>query len=170
MELAMKIWKTLREYKETILLDSALLYMPETVETDARSIPESLPWNRKRLLGKRGLLNPPRKQRNTLQRPRRSRRPRPPPTEDRISSFLRDHCPLLFLDRTRTAKNNSYNGSALAYLSSNRIAVVAAIPNILLAAAMLFGSIFNLYYVEGPKKRLAIVAAYTVGFHYVWGF
>jgi uncharacterized membrane protein len=29
---------------------------------------------------------------------------------------------------------------------------------------MLFGSIFNLYYVAGPKKRLGIVAAYTVAF------
>ncbi|KAL3484257.1 hypothetical protein BJX62DRAFT_218934 [Aspergillus germanicus] len=162
MDLALKIRKTLREYKETILLDSALLSMPRPSKrtheafrnhfhgVGSGSSADSRFWI---LQGSSETIYNNRDDLVALVRP---------PAEDRISSFLRDHCPLLFLDRNRTAKGK--RDGSLAYLSSTRIAVVAAILNIILAAAMLFGSIFNLYYVEDPKKRLGIVAAYTVAF------
>ncbi|KAL2845201.1 hypothetical protein BJY01DRAFT_214391 [Aspergillus pseudoustus] len=164
MELALKIRAALREYKETILLDSALLSMPRpskrTYEAfrnhyhhGSSSSSSGAPSNRFSVLqGNSETIYTDRDDLVALVRP---------PVEDRISSFLRDHCSLLFMDRKRTGTANS---SPLVYLSSTRIAVIAAILNIILAAAMLFGSIFNLYYVEGPKKRLAIVAAYTVAF------
>jgi hypothetical protein len=35
---------------------------------------------------------------------------------------------------------------------------------VLLAAALLFGPIYNLYYVRDDQKRLAMIAGYTVAF------
>ncbi|KAL3443789.1 hypothetical protein BJX65DRAFT_311582 [Aspergillus insuetus] len=163
MKLALKIRKTLREYKETIMLDSALLSMPrpskrthEAVRNHFSGIKDGTPANEavSVLQGNSEALYNNRDDIVALVRP---------PAEDPISSFLRD-CPLLFLDRARTAKSTTNNSSALVYSSSTRIAIVAAILNIILAAAMLFGSIFNLYYVKDPEKRLGIVAAYTVVF------
>ncbi|KAL2786083.1 hypothetical protein BJX66DRAFT_313489 [Aspergillus keveii] len=164
MDLALKIRKTLREYKETILLDSALLSMPRPSKRTQEAFRNhfhgvgsgSSAESRFSILqGSSETIYNNRDDLVTLVRP---------PAEDRISSFLRDHCPLLFLDRSRTHTAKGARDGSLAYLSSTRISVVAAILNIILAAAMLFGSIFNLYYVESPKRRLGIVAAYTVAF------
>ncbi|CEL10400.1 hypothetical protein ASPCAL13520 [Aspergillus calidoustus] len=164
MGLALAIRKKLREYKETIMLDSALLSMPrpskrtyEAVRNHFHGIKNGSPASEavSVLQGNSEALYNDRDDLVALVRP---------PAEDPISSFLRDHCPLLFLDRARTAKSTTNNSSGLVYSSSTRIAVVAAILNILVAAAMLFGPIFNLYYVKDPKKRLSMVAAYTVAF------
>ncbi len=39
-----------------------------------------------------------------------------------------------------------------------------AIINLILAAALLFGAILNLYYVTDERKRLGLIAGYTVAF------
>jgi hypothetical protein len=36
--------------------------------------------------------------------------------------------------------------------------------NVLLAACILFGAIYNLYYVKSEQKRLGLIAGYTIGF------
>jgi len=62
--------------------------------------------------------------------------------EDRLTSFLRKHYLLLFLERYPDLD------SGLAYASTRRIAVAVGIINVLLAAAFLFGPICNLFYVN----------------------
>lgn len=54
--------------------------------------------------------------------------------------------------------------SPLAYISERRLRILVAILNVLLAAALLFGAIFNLYYVTQSGKRLGLIAGYTVMF------
>ena len=39
-----------------------------------------------------------------------------------------------------------------------------AVINAVLVAAMVFGAIYNLYYVKDEQKRLGIVAGYTMAF------
>ncbi len=39
-----------------------------------------------------------------------------------------------------------------------------AIINLILAAALLFGAILNLYYVTDERKRLGLIAGYTIAF------
>ncbi|KAJ5988573.1 hypothetical protein N7481_003783 [Penicillium waksmanii] len=160
MELALNIRKTLKEYKKAILLDSALLSLPRPSKRTYEAlknhshIQNLCDENSSRvpiLQGNSETIYDDHDDLLSLVRP---------PGEDRISSFLRDHCSVLFMDRKRKRRGNS----PIAYLSSNRITAIATILNIVLAAAMLFGSIFNLYYVKGPNKRLSILAAYTVVF------
>ena len=81
-----------------------------------------------------------------------------PPEEDRLTRFLRNHCPLLFLERRPN------NGSSLAYISAKRISIVVGVVNVLLAAAFLFGAIYNLYYVDQDQIKLGLIAGYTVAF------
>lgn len=81
-----------------------------------------------------------------------------PLEEDRLTSFLRKHCLLLFLERYPD------RDSRLAYISTRRIGVVVGIINVLLAAAFLFGAIYNLYYVDQEKIKLGLIAGYTTAF------
>ena len=39
-----------------------------------------------------------------------------------------------------------------------------AIINLILAAVLLFGAILNLYYVTDERKRLGLIAGYTIAF------
>lgn len=39
-----------------------------------------------------------------------------------------------------------------------------AIINLILAAALLFGAVLNLYYVTDERKRLGLIAGYTIAF------
>jgi uncharacterized PurR-regulated membrane protein YhhQ (DUF165 family) len=52
----------------------------------------------------------------------------------------------------------------LAYISEDRIRIVVGTVNVLLAAAFLFGAIYNLYYVQNEQKRLGLITAYTIAF------
>ena len=54
--------------------------------------------------------------------------------------------------------------SPLAYISEQRLHIFVGIANVLLAAALLFGAIYNLYYVTSDQKRLGFIAGYTVAF------
>ena len=81
-----------------------------------------------------------------------------PPEEDRLSRFLRNYCPLLFLE------SRPSNGSSLAYISARRISIVVGIVNVLSAAAFLFGAIYNLYYVDKDQIKLGLIAGYTIAF------
>ena len=52
----------------------------------------------------------------------------------------------------------------LVYLSETRIRRAVTVVQTLLAAAFLFGAIYNLYYVKDEEKRLGIIAGYTIAF------
>ena len=54
--------------------------------------------------------------------------------------------------------------SPLAYISERRLRFFIAAINLVLAAALLFGAILNLYYVTESGKRLGLIATYTVLF------
>jgi hypothetical protein len=81
-----------------------------------------------------------------------------PPEEDRLTTFLRKYCPILFLERYPD------ENSRVAYISASRIALVVGLVNVLLAAAFLFGAIYNLHYVDKDKIKLGLIAGYTTAF------
>lgn len=78
--------------------------------------------------------------------------------EDRLTWFLRTYCSILFL------KHRPRDGSPLGYISARRISPVVAAVNVLLAAAFLFGALYNLYYVDQDQVKLGLIAGYTIAF------
>ncbi|KIV85583.1 hypothetical protein PV11_01261 [Exophiala sideris] len=80
--------------------------------------------------------------------------------EDRLTTFLRHHCPTFFRRSTKA----STSSTTVQSLSEYRLGVVVGSINIIVAAAMLFGAIFNLFYINSQTKRLGIVAGYTIAF------
>ena len=82
--------------------------------------------------------------------------------EDRLTTLLREHCPSLFLRRRETSQNAF--STAVRSLSEYRLSLAVGLINIVVAAGMLFGAIYNLYYVQDKTTRLGLVAGYTVAF------
>ncbi|KAK4945100.1 hypothetical protein LTR10_015525 [Elasticomyces elasticus] len=82
--------------------------------------------------------------------------------EDRLTTFLRHRCPTFFRRSKKAAE--SARSTTVQSLSEYRLGVVVGSINIIVAAGLLFGSIFNLFYVNSQTKRLGIVAGYTVAF------
>ena len=80
------------------------------------------------------------------------------PEEDRLTRFLRKYCSLLFLEKKLS------EGSHLVYISANRISIFVGLVNVILAAAFLFGAIYNLYYVDKDQIKLGLIAGYTTAF------
>jgi hypothetical protein len=54
--------------------------------------------------------------------------------------------------------------SPLTYFSEGRLRLAVTIVNLILAAVLLFGAIYNLYLVINNGKRLGLIAGYTVAF------
>ena len=52
----------------------------------------------------------------------------------------------------------------MAYTSERRLQIAVGALNAIIAAILLFGAICNLYYVPSEKKRLALIALYTILF------
>ena len=52
----------------------------------------------------------------------------------------------------------------MTYISEARLHAVVAIINVLAAAALLFGAIYNLYYVKSDQVKLGLITVYTVAF------
>ena len=83
---------------------------------------------------------------------------RRPPEEDYLTKTLRKHFPVFF-----PARKPGVHGR-VGYISEQKIQVFVGAVNILLAAAFLFGAIYNLYYVQDPHKTLGLITGYTVAF------
>lgn len=77
--------------------------------------------------------------------------------EDRLTHLLRTQFAVFFRDKP-------YTDTKIIHISDKKIAAVVATVNILLAAAFLFGAIYNLYYVQDPQKTLGLITGYTVAF------
>lgn len=77
--------------------------------------------------------------------------------EDRLTIWLRNRLPKLFM-------RHHVSNSSVASLSDYRLGVVVGIINVLVAAGMLFGAIYNLYYVHSDQTKLGLIAGYTVLF------
>lgn len=78
--------------------------------------------------------------------------------EDRLTKMLRKHFAIFF--RARQPGIHGHVG----YISDEKIQVFVGAVNILLAAAFLFGAIYNLYYVQDPNKTLGLITGYTTAF------
>lgn len=81
--------------------------------------------------------------------------------EDRLTSFLRHRHPKYFM---RKIDKDVLGSPSVRSMSEYRLQVFVGVLNVLLAASFLFGSIFNLYYVKSPRKRLGLISGYTVAF------
>ncbi|UZP40192.1 hypothetical protein NXS19_008008 [Fusarium pseudograminearum] len=154
MELAKKIKETLKEYKETLVLDATILSMRQPTR-QAHEAFRKYYWSENNgedsiptLFGSSETLYDDRKDLVALRRPSE---------EDRLSALFRKHMPLLFLEK-RSQDSNVH------YISARRISVAVGVINILLAAAFLYGAILNLYYVESQTTRLGLIAGYTTAF------
>ncbi|KAK5456261.1 hypothetical protein LTS15_005580 [Exophiala xenobiotica] len=79
--------------------------------------------------------------------------------EDRLTSFLRRYCSRLF--RIRRHDSGTSN---VEYFSARRISTAVNVITVLLAAALLFGAIYNLYYVRRNQIKLGLIAVYTLAF------
>jgi len=77
--------------------------------------------------------------------------------EDRLTIWLREKFPKLF------TRHHVRNSSVASY-SDYRLGVVVGAINVIVAAGMLFGAIYNLYYVQSEQKKLGLIAGYTVAF------
>jgi hypothetical protein len=54
--------------------------------------------------------------------------------------------------------------SNVEYFSARRISTAVNVITVLLAAALLFGAIYNLYYVRRNQIKLGLIAVYTLAF------
>lgn len=81
-----------------------------------------------------------------------------PRKEDPLTAFIRKYCTLLFFERASIQHRNLY------YFSNKRIKIFVGVVNVLLAAAFLFGAIYNLYYVKEDPIKLGLIAGYTTAF------
>ncbi|KAL3475864.1 hypothetical protein BJX99DRAFT_228755 [Aspergillus californicus] len=167
MKLTLEIRQKLKEYKEALLLDSALLSMRRPSKQAHTAVHKHF-WHEGEnghdefsfptLQGSSRAIYEDREDLVALVRAQE---------EDRLSAFLRKYCSIFFRERRRAQSQAQVQRSRnwdLFYISSSRIALVAMVLSVALAVALLFGSIFNLYYVRDPRKRLGIVAGYTVLF------
>lgn len=148
----MKIRAATKEYKEAILLDSAILSLRRPSKQAFEAFHNEF-WNVEHPKGAfPSLLGPSSKVYNDREDLISLVRP---PEEDRLTVFFRKYCSLLFMTGRKTPTGS------LAYISNHRITVVVGTLNVILAATFLFGAILNLYYVGSVKKRLGLVAGYT---------
>ena len=82
-----------------------------------------------------------------------------PTEEDRLTMVLRNYFPFLFM-----TKQAVHRDGHIAYHSEERIRKTVAFISMLLAAGLLYGAIFNFYFVKSPKVKLGLIAVYTVAF------
>ncbi|KAK5217409.1 hypothetical protein LTR72_009526 [Exophiala xenobiotica] len=155
MELVLTIRSKLKEYREALLMESAILSLrrPSRQAHDAfiRTF-----WNERdgqriepALIGRSENLYDQREELLTLKRGH----------EDRLTYFLRRYCSRLF--RIRRYDSSSSN---VEYFSARRISTAVNVITVLLAAALLFGAIYNLYYVRRNQIKLGLIAVYTLAF------
>jgi hypothetical protein len=77
--------------------------------------------------------------------------------EDRLTRLLRGTFPMLW-------KRRGSDADQVLSLSDYRLGLVVGVVNVVVVAGLLFGAVFNLYYIRSEEKRLGILAAYTVLF------
>ncbi|OQV07876.1 hypothetical protein CLAIMM_12235 [Cladophialophora immunda] len=97
--------------------------------------------------------------------------------DDRLTRFLQNTFPVLFAKNIRKfdiEQQKQGQGSniddPLSYYSERRLHICVAMIYIVLAALLLFGAMFNLYYVESNTKRLVFIVGYTAVFALCVGF
>jgi hypothetical protein len=83
---------------------------------------------------------------------------RPAPSQDRLTKILQKYLAFFFLSQETSA-----NGR-VGYVSEQKIDAFVGVVNVLLAAAFLFGAMYNLYYVRDERKTLGLVTGYTTAF------
>lgn len=159
-----QIRATMKEYREALTLDSAMTQLlPPSKNTHAafQTRYHNLEHGSRMpaLQGPNSTLYDTRASLLSLTRP---------PEEDRLTRFLRRHARLLFLQHppslapTNTTATTKL--SRITQINGSRITTVVTILNVLLAAAFLFGAIYNLYFVQRDQTKLGLIALYTSAF------
>ncbi|CZR55889.1 uncharacterized protein PAC_05777 [Phialocephala subalpina] len=155
MKLVKEIQETMKEYREAIFFEINLLALdgpPPRTLTAFRN-----EFNNVKASGpKRGYPTLRGRSRKVYDDPDDLIVLAPQQEEDRLTKFLRQYFAILFTTQ-RT-------DSPLTYFSETRLRVAVAIINMVIAAALLFGAILNLYWVTNNDKRLGLIAGYTVAF------
>ncbi|EXJ77374.1 hypothetical protein A1O3_09600 [Capronia epimyces CBS 606.96] len=97
--------------------------------------------------------------------------------DDRLTRFLQTTFPILFAKQAPGSDLESHKQGCnpspddpLSYYSERRLHACVAIIYIILASGLLFGAMFNLYFVGSNPKRLGLIAGYTVVFALCVGF
>ncbi|KAL4943117.1 hypothetical protein BDV06DRAFT_190707, partial [Aspergillus oleicola] len=132
MDLALKIRAKLKEYKETVLFDSALLSMRKPTKQAHEAFHKHF-WhdNQKEpfptLQGNSRTVYDNREDLVALVRQ---------PEEDRLTAFLRKYCSVFFLDRRHDSQK--HREGDMIYISSRQIKLVSAALNVIFAAVLLF--------------------------------
>ncbi|OCK84034.1 hypothetical protein K432DRAFT_289795 [Lepidopterella palustris CBS 459.81] len=154
-ELAEHIRATLKEYREALLFESTLAALPPPSKRTLRAFrwhffngdpagPSSFPT----LGGQSSTLFDDISDLVVL---------RAPEDQDRLTTFVQSHMNFLF-------RQTSTRNGMIAYASGRLIGHFVATLSIFLAAVLLIGAIVALYIVRSPKRKLGIVAGFTVGF------
>ena len=90
---------------------------------------------------------------------------RSPQHRDPLSRFLRDHWPASWYQEKDYAQPIVHStGHRVSTFPSRHVKLAAAVLSTFIAAGLLVGSIVSLYDVKEPRKRLAMISAWTVGF------
>lgn len=97
--------------------------------------------------------------------------------DDRLTRFLQRYCPVFFVVRILSSirifwslilissqEQRPDKSNSLAYISEHRLHLFVVTVYVILAAALLFGAIYNLYFVKDDQKRLGLIAGYTIFF------
>ncbi|KIY01828.1 uncharacterized protein Z520_01966 [Fonsecaea multimorphosa CBS 102226] len=156
MEHIVTIRQKLKEYREALLMESAILGLrrPSRQAHDAflRQF-----WNEKdgkrripTLDGHSEFIYEDRGRLVALKRV---------DNEDRLTQLLRKHCARTF--KVAGAKTQS---TGVEYFSAKRISLAVNLITIVLAAGLLFGAIYTLYYVRRDQVKLGLIAGYTLAF------
>ncbi|KAK5046545.1 hypothetical protein LTR84_008348 [Exophiala bonariae] len=97
--------------------------------------------------------------------------------DDRLTRFLQNTFPVFFAKRAPESDVEAQKrgigsnlDSQLLYYSERRLHAFVVFIYIALASCLLFGAMFNLYFVESNTKRLGFIAGYTIAFAICVGF
>lgn len=77
--------------------------------------------------------------------------------EDKMTQFLHWAFPSLW-------RRRGHDSEGVVSLSDYRLGIAVGCINVVVVAGLLFGAVFNLYYLKSVEKRLGALAGYTVVF------
>ncbi|EXJ56300.1 uncharacterized protein A1O5_12567 [Cladophialophora psammophila CBS 110553] len=156
MDLIITIRQKLKQYREALLLESAILALRKPSKQAHNAFLRRF-WNegdgRRRIStldGHSKFLYEDHTQLVALKRV---------DNEDRLTQLLKKHCPWVF--KVARVKTQS---TGIEYFSARRMSLVVNLITVVLAAGLLFGAIYNLYYVRREQVKLGLIAGYTLTF------
>ncbi|KIW94163.1 uncharacterized protein Z519_05479 [Cladophialophora bantiana CBS 173.52] len=150
MDLIITIRQKLKQYREALLLESAILGLRKPSKQAHNAFLRRF-WNEgdgqcriSTLDGHSKFLYEDHKELVALKRV---------DNEDRLTQLLKKHRPRVF--KVARVKTQS---TGIEYFSAQRMSLVVNLITIVLAAGLLFGAIYNLYYIRREQVKLGLIA------------